>query len=140
MLGTMRRVLLALCLVVAPAAAFGIAEEPVSPSEFRDYAEGWTLHFEHQGEPFGEEAFEPGGQTIWRYPDGSCVEGVWKPHGAQLCFYYGQGTEVLCWRALRDEEGLFVRLLGEGPDAGMELRVTGRDKERPLCGGPGRAI
>jgi hypothetical protein len=136
----MRRLLLALCLAMAPAAALGIAEEPVSPSEFRDYAEGWTLHFEHEGEPFGEEAFAPGGHTIWRDPEGQCLEGVWKPHGAQLCFYYGQGREVLCWRALRDEEGLFVRLLGDGPDAGMELRVTGRDKARPLCGGPGRAI
>ena len=140
MLQHMRRLLFAFWLVLLPAAALGIAEEPVSPSEFRDYAEGWTLHFERDGEPFGQEAFESGGHTIWRSPDGSCVEGVWKPHGAQLCFYYGLGREVLCWRALRDEDGLFVRLLGEGPDAGMELRVTGRDKARPLCGDPGRPI
>lgn len=140
MLLLMRRLLFCLCLAIAPSAALGFADEPVSPSEFRDYAEGWTLHFEHEGEPFGQEAFEPGGQTLWRYPDGSCMEGVWKPHGAQLCFYYGQGGEVLCWRALRDEDGLFVRLLGEGPDAGMELRVTRRDRQRPLCGDPGRAI
>ena len=129
-----------LCLAVVPATALGVAEEPVTPSDFRDYAEGWTLHFEHEGEPFGQETFEPGGGTVWRYPDGSCMEGVWKTHGAQLCFYYGQGSEVLCWRALRDKQGLFFRLLGEGPDAGMELRVTGRDKVPPLCGDAGRAI
>lgn len=136
-----RSLLLALCLALVPATAVSAAEEPVSPSEFREFAEGWTLHFEQDGEPFGQEAFGSGGETVWRYPDGSCIEGVWKPHGAQLCFfYYGQGSEVLCWRALRDEKGLLVRLLGEGPDAGMELRVTGRDKAPPICGDPGRAI
>jgi hypothetical protein len=136
MLGAMRPLLLALCLLAAPA----LAEEPVSPAEFRDYAEGWTLHFERDGEPFGQEAFEPGGGTLWRSPDGSCMEGVWRPHGAQLCFYYGEGLEVLCWRALRDERGLYVRLLGDSPDAGMELRITGRDRHRPLCGEPGKDI
>lgn len=135
MLAAMKTLLLALVLVALPA----FAEEPVSPAEFRAYAEGWTLEFEHDGEPFGQERFEPGGDTIWRYPDGSCMEGVWRPHGGQLCFYYGTGTEVLCWRALRDEAGLYVRLLGEARDAGLELRITGRNKARPLCGEPGRA-
>lgn len=142
MLGPMGRLLLALVLIAAPALADEPAEpagEPVSPSEFRDYAEGWTLHFEHRGEPIGEEAFEPDGETLWRFRDGTCIEGVWKPHGGQLCFYYGRGDEVLCWRAWRDAEGLYFRLLGDGPDAGMELRVTGRDKRPPLCDEPGRA-
>lgn len=135
-LGAMRHLLAVLCLVLAAPAA--LAEEPVSPSEFRDYAEGWTLHFEMDGEPFGTEVFEPGGHTLWRFRDGSCTPGVWRPHGAQVCFFYGDGSEVLCWRVLRDDEGLFVRLLGEGPDAGMELRITGRDRQKPLCGEPGR--
>ena len=130
------RLAIAACLLAAPAAA----EEPVSPAEFRDYAEGWTLHFSHEGEPFGQEKFGAGGETLWRFRDGTCMEGMWAAHGAQLCFYYGQGAEVLCWRALRDEEGLLVRLLGDGPDAGMELRVTDRDKSEPLCGGPGRGV
>ena len=136
MLARMRMLLACLCLLAAPA----LAEEPVSPAEFRDYAEGWTLHFEHEGEPFGEERFEEGGETLWRFRDGTCMEGVWAAHGAQLCFYYGQGDEVLCWRALRDEAGLLVRLLGDGPDAGMELRITGRDHSRLLCGAPGRGV
>lgn len=140
MLGAMRRILLALLLIAAPALAQGPGEEPVSPAEFREFAEGWTLYFERDGAPFGQEAFEPGGETLWRYPDGSCMEGVWAPHGGQLCFYYGEGEEVLCWRALRDADGLKVRLLGDGPEAGMELRITGRDREPPLCGAPGRGV
>lgn len=134
------RTLLLLCLMIlaAPALAVAAAEQPLSPSEFRDYAEGHTLYFDLDGEPFGSEAFEPGGQTLWRYMDGSCTEGVWRPHGAQLCFYYGLGTDVLCWRLIRDEQGLLVRLLGEGRDAGMELRITARDQRPPICGDPGR--
>jgi hypothetical protein len=115
-----------------------LAEQPVSPSEFREYAEGYTLYFDRDGEAFGSETFEPGGKSIWRYIDGSCTPGVWKPHGAQICFYYGEGTDVLCWRMIRDDEGLLVRLLGDGPDAGLELRITDRDQRQPICGEPGR--
>lgn len=139
MLGRMRPLLLALCLTALPLVA-APADEPVSPSQFRDYAQGWTLHFSRHGEPFGQETFKPGRHTVWRNPDGSCMNGVWRPYGARLCFYYGEGDQVSCWRALRDDKGLYVKLLGDGPDAGLELRVTGRDKARPLCGAPGRAI
>jgi len=113
------------------------AERPLSPSEFRDYAEGWTLQYQRDGKFWGSERYEPGGVVRWRFPDGRCVEGLWRPHGAQICFLYGSDAEVLCWRMLRDEQGLMARLLGDGPDAGMELRIIGRERASPLCGGPG---
>ena len=129
-----------LSLIAFSATGFlpAFAEEPVSPSEFREYAEGHTLYFNRVGEPFGSEQFEPGGKTLWRYLDGSCLEGAWRPHGAQICFFYGIPGEVLCWRLARDDEGLLVRLLGKGDDAGMELRITRRDEQKPICGEPGR--
>lgn len=129
--------LLCLCLLAPPALAAG-TEQPMSPSEFREYAEGYTLYFNRDGEEFGSESFEPGGNTLWRYLDGSCMPGVWRPHGAQVCFYYGEGSDVLCWRVLRDDQGILVRLLGDGPDAGMELRITGRDQRELICGDPGQ--
>ncbi|MGF1503513.1 MAG: hypothetical protein ACFBSD_17055 [Paracoccaceae bacterium] len=113
---------------------------PVSPSEFEAYVEGYTVYFERDGAPFGAEEFREDRGTTWRFSDGTCAEGVWRPHGAQICFFYGQETEVLCWRMLRDEQGLFARLLGEGPDAGLELRITGRDREPLLCGETGPDI
>jgi len=139
MFGTMKTLVL-LCLIAFAASGFSpaLAEEPVSPSEFREYAEGHTLYFDRDGEPFGSEHFEPGGQTQWRYLDGSCLAGAWRPHGAQVCFFYGEGSEVLCWRLIRDDDGLLVRLLGEGEDAGMELRISRRDEQKPICGDPGR--
>ena len=132
----MRMLLAALVLLAGPA----LAQEVVSPDEFRDYAEGYTLYFERDGAPFGSEAFEPGGHTRWRYTDGTCVRGVWRPHGAQLCFLYESDDESgpLCWRMLRDAGGLLARLL-DGDNAGLEIRVTRRDHAPLLCGAPGRS-
>lgn len=115
-------------------------EVPITPKEFTEYSEGWTLYFERDGRPFGSETFEPDGKTRWRYSDGSCVDGYWRAHGAQICFLYNsqQEDEILCWRMLRDDEGLIARLLN-GSNEGLELRITGRDKEPLLCGDPGEA-
>lgn len=115
------------------------AEEPVSPSEFREYSEGYTLYFERNGEAFGSERFGEGGKSRWRYSDGSCVSGAWRAHGAQICFLYEstaeEDREVLCWRILRDDKGMIARLLS-GARAGLELRVVGRDRKPLLCGDP----
>lgn len=116
-----------------------LAQDIVSPEEFRDFAEGYTLHFQRDGQPFGSEKFESDGRVRWRFNDGSCVRGVWRAHGAQLCFLYEMpgGEGPLCWRMLRDEEGIFARLL-DGENAGMEIRLARRDKAPLLCGEPGR--
>lgn len=134
------RQIITLCIALLVAGASS-AEEPVSPMEFRAYSEGWTLYFELNGRPFGSERFEEGGRARWRYNDGSCVRGAWKPHGAQLCFLYeaeAAERDLLCWRMLRDDQGLFARLL-TGDNAGLELRVVRRDREPLLCGKPGTA-
>lgn len=134
----MKKILLVLALMLSAPAALA-DEEPVSPTEFREYSEGYTLYFEKDGEPFGSERFEAGGKSRWRYNDGSCVRGAWREHGAQVCFLYeSEGPderEVLCWRMLRDEQGMFARLVS-GENAGLELRVTGRDRKPLLCGDP----
>jgi hypothetical protein len=130
------RFLLALLLLFAlPASA---EEQIVSPSEFREYAEGWTLYFDRDGQPFGSEEFYDEGRVKWRYRDGSCIDGVWRTHGAQLCFLFDTSNsdgQVQCWRVLRKDEDLYVRLLNDTPDV-FELRVSGRDKRPLLCGAP----
>ncbi len=127
--------LLAALLIAAPA----LAQEPVSPEQFREFAEGWTLHFERDGEPFGSEAFEGDGKVRWRYSDGSCVSGLWRAHKGQLCFLYDspeEGRTINCWKMLRDEAGLLARLVS-GRNEGLELRVARRDTAPLLCGEPG---
>lgn len=124
-------------LLAFPAAAADL----VTPGEFRDYAEGWTLYFEREGERWGEEQFLPGGGTVWRFQDGTCAEGAWREYDGQVCFYYGTAEEgVLCWQMLRDEQGLFAKLMSNVEGQGMELRITGRDRVPPLCGGPSQSL
>lgn len=126
----MKPVISLFCLLAAPA----WAEVMVPPADFRDYAEGFTVYFEHEGAPFGAERFEPGGAVTWEAGDGTCADGVWRPHGAQVCFYYGTGP-VQCWRVFRDDAGMFARLLTEGENQGMELRITRRDTRPLACSG-----
>lgn len=128
---TFARAALAALLAAAPALAAPL--EPVTPDAFRDYAEGYTLYFEHDGEPWGSESFEPGGAVRWRYPSGQCVDGVWRAYDERVCFYYGPGSEVLCWRMERQGERL-IGTLEDGEDAGLELTITGRDRRPLVCG------
>ena len=59
------KTLLAALLIAAPALAAALAAEPVSPDEFRDYAEGWTLHFERDGLPLSSAIeFVPRGRVV----------------------------------------------------------------------------
>lgn len=112
---------------------------PVSPQEFGEYATGYTLYFEKDGEPWGSESFGPDGAVKWRYPSGSCLEGVWRGYEDQVCFYYGPGTDVLCWSLTREGDEL-VGVLDSGEEAGLRLVITGRDRRPLLCGGPGSPL
>ncbi|MEM7236962.1 MAG: hypothetical protein AAF501_03935 [Pseudomonadota bacterium] len=135
------RLLPILLVAATPCLAQDSTIDLLSPDEFRDYAEGYTLYFEQDGSPFGTESFEEGGATTWRYGDGSCVNGAWRPHGGQICFFYGDDQGVLCWRMYRDGDDLLARLLDGGEEAGgLELRITRRDRKPLLCGEPGTEL
>lgn len=126
-------------VTLAAGAMAAAAAERVSPEEFGRYAEGWTLYFEHDGEEWGAESFRPKGRVRWRYPDGECIEGVWRANEQDVCFYYGPGSEVLCWALWREKPGgsIFATLLGEGEDAGLQLEITRRDRRPLICNGEG---
>ncbi len=131
----MTRPLLAAALLAALAGP-APAEEPVSPSRFRDFAEGHTLYFHQDGQYFGAESYGPDRTAVWQFQNGPCVRGSWRPHGGQICFRYEDGRDEVCWRLFRDAEGLYARLVDAAGAPPFELRVVGRDT-RPLnCGGP----
>lgn len=123
------------------AAAPARADDPVSPEEFADYAQGWTLYYEEDGEPAGAEQFRPDGRVRWRDADGECIDGVWRAHRDMACFYYGPGSEVLCWtlHRTRPRGNIVATLTGESEDAGLELEIVRRDRAPLLCRGEGAA-
>lgn len=149
MLGAMRAGA-AFAVALLCALATGVpADTPVSPAEFREYAEGYTLYFERDGKPAGAETFRPGGEVTWRTPEGVCLEGLWRAYDDELCFYYGINDIVECWQVLRDSQGLKVRHAGGGESDGRggeengeaeedaTYRITGRDRRPLMCsGGP----
>lgn len=128
---------LALAAATLLSAGLAQAAEPLSPQSFRTFAEGHTLYFSEGGTYYGAESYAPGNRSTWQFRFGDCVPGVWEARGGQICFRYadGEGDES-CWRMMRDDRGYFVRLLGDDPDAGMELRVIRRDRKPLRCGGP----
>lgn len=130
-----RRFLSVLLVAASVAATEARPDEPVTPEEFADYALGWTLHFERDGEPWGTESFGDDGSVRWRYPGGECMDGVWRAYEGQVCFFYGPGTDVLCWELRRAAPGgnILARLTGTGEHAGMELEITGRDRRPLIC-------
>ncbi len=118
-------VALALCLLTAPTAA---QETPLDGAGWRAYAEGWTLHFEEDGAPYGAESYHPGDAVIWKPEGGACAQGFWIERRGALCFLYQDGQS--CWRMSRDADGVLARPADGG---GPALRVVRRDRAPLLC-------
>ncbi|TVQ52676.1 MAG: hypothetical protein EA355_14720 [Rhodobacteraceae bacterium] len=112
------------------AATLAAAEEtPVSTETFRAYAEGWTLYFEEDGEPFGAEAFRRDGTVTWKPEGGPCIDGVWGgDETGRICFLYPEA--MACWRITRDGDGKIARM----EDGSLEIRIVGRDRRPLVCG------
>ncbi len=134
----MTRIALLALVLLAVAPPLRAADwQVMSPSEFRAYVEGWTLHFERNGRPYGAETFHEGDRTVWRFHGGACTDGVWEARGAQICFTYPDGDPPICWRFLRDGTEVMARLIRPleiGPE--LEITVARRTRVPLVCGAP----
>jgi hypothetical protein len=115
-----------------PASLF--AQDVLSPQEFETYAQGKTLYFAQQGQPYGVEQYLPGQQSIWQYADGSCVRGVWFARKELICFVYEGGETEQCWRFLLKGQRYAARADGREPAA--DLDVIWRDEDPIACKAP----
>lgn len=98
---------------------------------FEGFAEGRTLYFTRDGQPFGAEQYFPGRRSLWRFAGGGCETGRWWGEGPRICFRYDDG-EPQCWH-FRGAPDSFT---AESVDSGLTLRFSHAD-ERPLdCPGP----
>jgi len=90
--------------------------------EFRDLAEGYTLHFEDEtGRYFGSEQYLPDAQTIWRPSNGECERGVWAADRGRICFLYVVG--IACWKLYRDGDDVLA-LSANGDDGAIDENPT----------------
>ena len=110
------------------------AAEFLTPGEFQTYAQGKTLYFAQQGQPYGVEQYLPGQQSIWQYADGTCTHGIWYARKELICFLYeGDNTEQ-CWRFLQKGGRFAARADGREPAA--DLEVIWRDELPIQCKAP----
>jgi hypothetical protein len=109
-----------------PAGAAALA--PMSGPEFRAFAEGWTLHFESGGAPYGAETYLPGGKVIWKPEGQACGWGSWAERDGRICFRYDE--QMACWKVYRDAKGVLARSAADG----FEVRVSRRDRAPLACG------
>lgn len=122
-----RRLIPLAVAVLAPLAAMG-EERPLSPEAFRAWAEGWTLHFEMEGRPFGAERYEEGGAVLWKPEGGPCAAGAWTPHDGGVCFVYADA--ISCWRLYDTPRGVEAAPMH---DDGPRARVVRRDRAALDC-------
>jgi hypothetical protein len=124
-------------LVIAVLTLVGLpvmAADILSPEDFETYADGKTLYFSQQGQPYGVEQYLPNRKAIWQYSDGTCTRGIWYAEGSQICFVYEGDGLPQCWHFLKKSDGFSARAVGREP--GSDLDVIWRD-ERPIsCKGP----
>lgn len=123
--------LAALVLTLLPARA----EEMLTPEEFAEFALGWTLYFERDGEPWGAEEFRGDGSVRWQFQSGDCTEGIWRPYQGAICFTYEDAHEILCWQMSRSEtdDRLIAKLVGQGEGDVLELEIVRKDKRPLIC-------
>lgn len=119
------------------ASSLAVADPMVGPAEFGDYARGWTLYFEKDGEDFGAESFDQDEGTIWRDRSGRCISGHWRGKSDAICFLYEE--HVACWNIYRDDQGLYANQIDvqQSGEEQLTLRIARRDKQPLLCPGDG---
>ena len=126
----MLRLFLIICFLTGTANA----QDVLSLEEFESYADGKTLYFSQQGQPYGVEQYLPNRQTIWQYADGTCTKGIWYTRKELICFVYEGDGEEQCWHFLKKGEHFAARALGREPEA--DLNVIWRDDRPIACKGP----
>ena len=125
--------LFAACLATLPLAA-AETETTISPHDFGEMAEGYTLYFDQRGRPYGVEQFLPGQRTIWAFEGDECLEGEWFAIGDAICFEYDGHPGTHCW-TIHDRAGqLRIRALGAMPED--DLTLSRRSEEPMFCPGP----
>lgn len=131
----MQRFILSL-VALATLAQTALAQgTPLNGQEFERYAEGRTIYYTFNGEPFGVEEYLPGKRVRWSFLDGQCKEGSWYQEGRFICFVYEDTPETpQCWTFF--DEGSRLRALFLDDPTQTELFEVEDADEPMLCLGP----
>lgn len=126
----MRYLLIALCLLSAPA----VAQPSMSASEFEAYVQGKTLFFAADGRQYGVEQYLPDRRVRWSFLDGQCKDGIWYENAQQICFVYEGSPDPQCWSFFLSAEGLTAKF-GNEPEGRVLYEIGSADQDM-ICLGP----
>ena len=129
----MTRIVRALALLLALAAAPAAAQEPMSGADFEAYTEGKTLLYGTDGRIYGGEDYLPGRKVRWSFLDGRCLDGIWYEAAPNICFVYTDDPDPVCWTFYKGPDGLTALLDGDPDEV---LYETGETAEPLVCLGP----
>ena len=136
--------LAALALIAAPALAEGArptpaqAEGPLEDAAAFDAATlGRTIHYAHDGTPFGIEQYLPDHRVIWAFEGGECQRGSWEVSTPGIvCFTYETRPDApSCWRFSTGPGGISASLVSDDGES-FTLREYRRDEAPLFCPGP----
>ena len=123
-----------LTLAVFALATPGLAETPITATEFEAHVTGKTLTYQQFTSVFGIEEYLAGRKVRWSTAPNECQYGSWYPQGDAICFVYEYDPTPACWTFwLRN--GALVALSTDGV-AGEELHEVQASDQGLPCPGP----
>src|SRR5690606_18261223 len=105
----MLRIIPILLCLAGPA----LAQTPMTAAEFEAYVTGKTLTFGTTDAPYGMEWYRADRRVTWAFTGEDCEDGIWYPHGANICFTYDSGIEPQCWQFFGEPGGLRAVFMDE---------------------------
>lgn len=120
----------ALILCASP----GLAETPMTATEFDAYATGKTLTYSVDGAVYGAEQYLPGRRVIWAFKGNVCSDGVWYEEAGLICFRYENNADAQCWNFHSTPSGLRAEFVGDAD--GTPLSEVDQSPFPLNCAGP----
>jgi hypothetical protein len=121
-----------MALIAVPAQA---QQQPLTPDELLDLAQGKTLTFvlAQDGSVVGIERFLGRERTVWAQPNGRCAYGDVEVRGEKLCFFYDDEPAGVghCWTTYAEAGVPHV----QSTDNGEIQRVDAITREYVGCDG-----
>ena len=130
----MQNTLIAGLVGLMMSATSGLAETPMTATEFEAYATGKTLTYSVGGEVYGAEQYLPDRRVIWAFKGNTCTDGIWFEKEGLICFAYENEPDTQCWNFYSGPDGLRAEFTGDPAESPLsEVNQT----SIPLnCAGP----
>ena len=103
-----------LVILLSSASSLSSAEATLSGPDFDAFTKGHTLYYSQNGKVYGAESYLGDARVRLSFLDGNCLFGRWYEVDELICFDYGAGMDIQCWRFFKSDNGLIAEFDGDG--------------------------